>query len=362
MSHPTGFDLDELYRLVGSKEAGLDLIFAGADRLFAAGRFDACDELLRAVDLTRLSAPLIAGLLNATLPASDRLPERPAFVERAFERLCVLRGREVALRLCERHRPRSDQDIERPNAPTGLALDELYRFVGKEEVGLGLLFRGMRLLFAAGRFDTCDELLRAVDLTRLSAPLILGLLNATLPASDRLPGRPAFFEGPTNGFAPFAVAMLPRASCVFSAWTMLAGTNRGASVLALVIMRAHGVFPRHAYRAPSAHRPRRFDPASAWRWDDGNLPFVGLSVRGAVGHKPRRALGGRGSRVRPTYGASCGCASRRRHRPRPQPARRGPFGGRAAAHCPDTHQSLARHGAVERRPKVGVTVEASALI
>ena len=31
VSHPTGFDLDELYRLVGSKEAGLGANISGAD-------------------------------------------------------------------------------------------------------------------------------------------------------------------------------------------------------------------------------------------------------------------------------------------------------------------------------------------
>lgn len=99
-------DLNRLYQLAdeNQKEAALDLIFQGIDRLLCAGRFDGCDDLLREVELTRLDATLIVGLLNATLSASAHVPGRPAFVERAAQQLRTQRGDEATARLIERHR------------------------------------------------------------------------------------------------------------------------------------------------------------------------------------------------------------------------------------------------------------------
>lgn len=65
---------------------------------------------------------------------------------------------------------------------------------GKKEEALDLIFQGVDKLLCEHRFDECDALLQDVDLTHLDSSLIVGFLNATLPARPQLQKRAAFVE------------------------------------------------------------------------------------------------------------------------------------------------------------------------
>lgn len=65
---------------------------------------------------------------------------------------------------------------------------------GKKEEALDLIFQGVDKFLCEHRFCEVDALLGHVDLSRLDTSLIVGFLNATLPARQHLPGRAAFVE------------------------------------------------------------------------------------------------------------------------------------------------------------------------
>lgn len=98
-------NLETLYALVdqGDKEDVLDYIIRGVDALLCAGKFEELDRVLADADVTRLSAPALVGLLNATLCVKDRLPARSAFLRRLEPRLVEIRGPTVTARLLARH-------------------------------------------------------------------------------------------------------------------------------------------------------------------------------------------------------------------------------------------------------------------
>lgn len=76
--------LEDLYVAVRHEQIdhALDLIYASFNRLFASGRFTLASSLLRHVDLARLDTDTLVGLLAATLPAREELPDRPGLVAR----------------------------------------------------------------------------------------------------------------------------------------------------------------------------------------------------------------------------------------------------------------------------------------
>jgi tetratricopeptide (TPR) repeat protein len=79
----------EVYSLVSQarREAAIDLVFERIDALLREGRFDSCDEVLRAVDTRRLSTSLMVAFLSITLAAKDELKSRAALVDRIEARL-----------------------------------------------------------------------------------------------------------------------------------------------------------------------------------------------------------------------------------------------------------------------------------
>jgi len=73
--------LGEVYLHVGRSEhkEAIDRIYGEIDGLTELGDLKACDEVLRSVDLRRLSADEVVAFLVCTLPVSLRLSERDAF-------------------------------------------------------------------------------------------------------------------------------------------------------------------------------------------------------------------------------------------------------------------------------------------
>ena len=73
--------LDGLYRRTAAGEvpAAMDSVVEFVDELLNAGRFAACDRLLRMVDSTRLPSSLRRAFLMVTYPAKAELPSRAAF-------------------------------------------------------------------------------------------------------------------------------------------------------------------------------------------------------------------------------------------------------------------------------------------
>lgn len=83
-----------------------------------------------------------------------------------------------------------DDADERPtpivNAP--MWLEDIYSLVaqGKVDDAIDVLFHNMNAMFRRGEFVLCNEWLRAIDLKRLDANLLVGLLTITRSVSAQL--------------------------------------------------------------------------------------------------------------------------------------------------------------------------------
>jgi hypothetical protein len=84
--------LDDVYAFVAAKddERAVELVFDTIDDLLLEGRFQVCDDTLRAVDVERLNPTLLLALLSITLAAKDRLHGREALLKRIERRLRTL--------------------------------------------------------------------------------------------------------------------------------------------------------------------------------------------------------------------------------------------------------------------------------
>lgn len=76
--------LEEVYSLVsrGLTRRSMDVLFDNVERLLAKSEFDACDSVLRAVDVARLGVTTNVALLSITAPASAFLDYRPTLTAR----------------------------------------------------------------------------------------------------------------------------------------------------------------------------------------------------------------------------------------------------------------------------------------
>ena len=81
--------LEEVYSLVasGDPDTAIDLVFENIDEMLLEGHFDACNELLLAVDVKRLDTNLLVALLSVTRDAKAALSHRDEFVRRVKHRL-----------------------------------------------------------------------------------------------------------------------------------------------------------------------------------------------------------------------------------------------------------------------------------
>jgi hypothetical protein len=71
----------------GQTDFALDIIFDQIDEMLLAGQFDRANQLLIDTAIDEYSVELLLGILTATLPAKDRLPERAEFFRRVEETL-----------------------------------------------------------------------------------------------------------------------------------------------------------------------------------------------------------------------------------------------------------------------------------
>ena len=69
----------------GQTDSALDLIFDQIDELLLARHFDNVNQLLKDAVANDYSAEMLLGVLTATLPAKDRLPNRRDFFQRASQ-------------------------------------------------------------------------------------------------------------------------------------------------------------------------------------------------------------------------------------------------------------------------------------
>lgn len=86
--------LAEVYKLTGESryDQAIDVLFENVDDL----GLDACDRFLRVVDLNRLEAHLLVGVLSITLSRAADLPYRPKVVELVERRLQEIAPERVA--------------------------------------------------------------------------------------------------------------------------------------------------------------------------------------------------------------------------------------------------------------------------
>jgi hypothetical protein len=100
---PTGDDvakmqidrfLEEVYKLakLDDLDGATDRIFDFIDRLLCDSLFPVCDEVLRRVDVEKLSTSLMRSFLSITDAAKHKLPSRPAFYQKIEQRMVCLKG------------------------------------------------------------------------------------------------------------------------------------------------------------------------------------------------------------------------------------------------------------------------------
>ena len=96
--------LAQLYDLdaAGELQAVTDTVFDYIDRLLSLGMFEVCNEILKRVQVERLSTSLMRSLLTITFAAKRYLKDREDFFERVAKEMTSKRGPEVADRLLRR--------------------------------------------------------------------------------------------------------------------------------------------------------------------------------------------------------------------------------------------------------------------
>ncbi len=81
----------------GNTDAALDLLYDGADKLLADGKFNEVDSFLESASAEAYSLDLLLGLLTVTLPARSKLEFRPTFFDRVKDTLVGRGEYEVGL-------------------------------------------------------------------------------------------------------------------------------------------------------------------------------------------------------------------------------------------------------------------------
>jgi len=81
--------LSKIYDLVTSNKIddAMDLLYDVVDELLSAHSFPICERMLTNIDLGRLNADLLIGVLSITLPAKSVLPARAQLLQRVEEQL-----------------------------------------------------------------------------------------------------------------------------------------------------------------------------------------------------------------------------------------------------------------------------------
>lgn len=93
--------MNDIYALVAARktDAAIDVLFVAFNQLHSAGKFTESNEALKTIDLTKLDATLLVGLVGITHPAKNKLPARVEVVNAVEVRLKELVGPERAERL-----------------------------------------------------------------------------------------------------------------------------------------------------------------------------------------------------------------------------------------------------------------------
>ena len=81
--------LVDVYALCSQQntDAAMDALFTGIDGLLTQQDYERCDALLQSIDLQRLSASLLVGVLAITLAAAQHLRQRQDVARRIANRL-----------------------------------------------------------------------------------------------------------------------------------------------------------------------------------------------------------------------------------------------------------------------------------
>jgi hypothetical protein len=93
--------LEEVYSLsvIGDLQGATDKVFDTFDGLLLEGDCAACNEILRKVDVSRLSTALMRSFLTITAAAKEKLPARKALYKQVLSEMIRLKGKEKAERL-----------------------------------------------------------------------------------------------------------------------------------------------------------------------------------------------------------------------------------------------------------------------
>ncbi len=94
--------LDSLYRLCrddATEDEAIDLVYSRLSEMLAAGETEDCDDVLEGIDVTKLTAAVIASLLTISAGAKSVLTERRDFYNRARDHLVRNRGESSTERL-----------------------------------------------------------------------------------------------------------------------------------------------------------------------------------------------------------------------------------------------------------------------
>lgn len=84
--------LPDLYVAVvaGRNDEAVDMVYQRFDELLSAEQFEACDDLLRAVDLGRLNVVTMMAVVSITRVADAKLERRARVVDRVRDRIVAL--------------------------------------------------------------------------------------------------------------------------------------------------------------------------------------------------------------------------------------------------------------------------------
>jgi hypothetical protein len=93
--------LDRVYTLARDQEdrRAIDVVYQFFNYLMLEHRYEVCDEILRRLDLRRISALLMVAFLTITAAGSDELNSRQLFYSRAKQAIETVRGRDATTRL-----------------------------------------------------------------------------------------------------------------------------------------------------------------------------------------------------------------------------------------------------------------------
>jgi hypothetical protein len=97
--------LETVYSLddQGKTRHALDVVFRRMNRILGRGRFGFCDDILRQVDVNKLTSTLLVGFLSVTLSASAFLTARPGFFSKVRAKILAEKGPDQTARLLDKY-------------------------------------------------------------------------------------------------------------------------------------------------------------------------------------------------------------------------------------------------------------------